>query len=418
MTSLSTNNFTYFSGLIAIAISLQFGYVFGGASRVIPAIVFMMLSIFFSIYIVLGKIKVKSEDVILFIFFILCILIWLFFWSNLLDFKLIVRTIFYVFYILLFWFVLTYSLMNMNFEQKRFTFLLGLVCCTTAALIEVYFRITMPALTISDKELASELLLRIDEVNSISEFIENKSFYDYKESSVMFFDSNATALFIAPIIISTLFYKKIFNNSLGINFLFFLNILLLLLTFSRAVIFVVALVLVFHYLFYLIKRKLYILLYSLFLILIYPLFYLILSFMNYIVTDYSFLTKIDIFISISEVFDKKLTENLFGFGFVEGGYVYSYLEGAYAHSIIPLLLGEVGIIGSFIYLLTFTVFCYKAGLYGGYIFFIFMVSGISFIDLWQVTFFWSLIYMSNISKNLMLPSGHLLVRRVAINKVI
>lgn len=57
---------------------------------------------------------------------------------------------------------------------------------------------------------------------------------------------------------------------------------------------------------------------------------------------------------------------------------------AYAHALIPLLLGQFGLIGLFLYLSVLAYLSYKAGFFGWLLFLVIMLSGLSLADPWQI----------------------------------
>ncbi|MCX9073018.1 hypothetical protein, partial [Citrobacter portucalensis] len=63
------------------------------------------------------------------------------------------------------------------------------------------------------------------------------------------------------------------------------------------------------------------------------------------ITDESFVSKVIIFSSLEKIASIDLINLLFGSGFDIGGYVFSYKDGGYAHAFIPLVLGELGVVG-------------------------------------------------------------------------
>ena len=81
--------------------------------------------------------------------------------------------------------------------------------------------------------------------------------------------------------------------------------------------------------------------------------YLLSDVQVYILSDSSFQTKINIFENLfSRVDDIDLRTILFGGGYEKGGFLYSPNPAAYAHALIPLLLGQVGVIGCACYVAT------------------------------------------------------------------
>jgi len=67
-------------------------------------------------------------------------------------------------------------------------------------------------------------------------------------------------------------------------------------------------------------------------------------------SDYSFRTRVEIFSKLPELFfSYDVLPQLFGFGVQDGARAYSFESGRHAHALFPMLLGQLGIIGSVIY---------------------------------------------------------------------
>jgi hypothetical protein len=64
----------------------------------------------------------------------------------------------------------------------------------------------------------------------------------------------------------------------------------------------------------------------------------------------SFSTKIDVMKSFKLFFNIPLSNQLFGFGFINGATVYSYKPGEPAHLHVAFFLGQVGIIGLLLFI--------------------------------------------------------------------
>ena len=93
--------------------------------------------------------------------------------------------------------------------------------------------------------------------------------------------------------------------------------------------------------------------------------------------DASFRSKIVIFEGIKKIKDFDIANQIFGFGFGKGEFIYSYRKGDYGHLHIALLLGEEGIIGIVMFLL-FLILTLKNSKGGtARLVFSFLISGFS-----------------------------------------
>ena len=89
---------------------------------------------------------------------------------------------------------------------------------------------------------------------------------------------------------------------------------------------------------------------------------------------------------------------LFGYGIDAGAKVYSYKEDAYAHALIPLLLGQFGILGTILFFFFFIYYSFKIGFFGWLLFFAIVFSGFSLADPWQVLNYFVLLIMAHIKR--------------------
>ncbi len=95
--------------------------------------------------------------------------------------------------------------------------------------------------------------------------------------------------------------------------------------------------------------------------------------------DDSGATKIMIFHSLFSEIGYNLISDLFGYGYSLGGYVYSYENNAYGHAAIPLLVGQIGILGFLIYaILTITPIIYNRDY--KVVFFAIFILSLSYIE--------------------------------------
>lgn len=190
-----------------------------------------------------------------------------------------------------------------------------------------------------------ESYLRLFSFESISETL-MENFYLLKFDSPFFADSNAAAVYYL-VLLATLLGLNARNNKI-IRYQILILSILVVLTLSRAAI--AAMVVVF-FIKWLFKRgalaKVFI--YPLILIFILaaiPLIY------GSLMSDGSGSTKIIAY----EVLFNKLTDGsvhlmgvLFGVGINEGSLLYGYADGKFSHALLPMLIGQVGLLGSIFY---------------------------------------------------------------------
>lgn len=379
--------------LLALSISLQFGYLFNGANRYVPLriiIISFILVFFINIF---NSERYKRSSIFIFLTGLLLASFFLVVWSPNVSHDLVIKTYLNFFYIFFLVAILFEILPRLSLRQINKSFLVGVFFCTCSLLIEAVFRFSFPSLAVENSELA-EWISNKELSSSFLDFLIGKEFYIYKYSSIMFYDSNYAGLFSLILIVCIVFYRDKVSNSFFVNLLLVINVFLLLLTFSRAAVITLIFILPLYKIIKSLMNKSY--LYSLFLLLMFSIVSIIVFvvILDYILLDNSFKSKIEIMLSVFKLGNNfSLSEILFGFGFSEGGYIYSYEDGAYAHSLFPLLLGEVGLIGMIFYLLIFGVLCWLVGWYGFLVATIFIVPGFSLVDPWQIVYFWSLVYM-------------------------
>ena len=113
----------------------------------------------------------------------------------------------------------------------------------------------------------------------------------------------------------------------------------------------------------------------------------LLYFGSFLADDASLQTKFGIWGSlINNFIEVDLFNQLFGFGLIEGKYVFSYEFGKSSHALIPQLFGDIGIIGTLIYCsLLFLIF---AKVEKGFLYFMaIMLMGSSLFDPWDPVYF-------------------------------
>lgn len=175
------------------------------------------------------------------------------------------------------------------------------------------------------------------------------SFYNFKGNS-FYSDTNFLALVIQNFALVCFFLYKKFNDKKYfrnyVQLMFFA-----LLTLSRSVVLTQIMLLLFDFYYSKFKKGqfarffLLTMIFSVSLILV---FFLLQK-------DASFRSKIVIFDGLKKINDFNFENQLFGFGFGKGEFIYSYRKGDYGHLHIALLLGQEGIIGVLVFI-TFLLF--------------------------------------------------------------
>lgn len=260
--------------------------------------------------------------------------------------------------------------------------------------VECFLRFFYPDLILTDgqREMSQHFMQKYEDYN-VTSFL----FYIYKLSSISFFDSNYVGIF--------LFYMWLLNDLINYKksrlFLSCVIYLLILLSLSRASILMSTFCILLIN-FYKNGKQ-----FKLFLIActicLSP--FIFAKVLNYILTDSSFGTKLLIFSDLVSFFDKPLFNQMIGYGFPLGGYIYSYDPGIiFAHSLYPLLLGQIGFLGFVIYnmLLLFLVVKYKSLHVFSVVIFM-LVVGFSLINPWDPIVFgllgifvnWKLVNFNN-----------------------
>lgn len=371
--------------LIVISISLQFDYLFFNVYFFVPFLVVI------SIFLLTILTPIKSANHIIFLFLFLLILLFTTFAVSLSSAPELKRTLVYSIYIILSVFVVNKFLYKINKVQVERLISLTLYLCVFSVAIETFFRFYMPTLDLRNDNV-EYILSIVNESPSLKDIIINQYFYAYKFSSVMFFDSNFVGIFLLPVLILNLFYMEI-SRRLIFKILIFVILFLIFLTFSRSAIMTATIVMYIYFMYMLVRWNKYFFFISLFLS--FFIFSIGLFFLYTTLTeDGSLNTKIGIFSSLNTISEHGLISILFGYGVEAGGTIYSYKEGAYAHALIPLLLGQFGLIGLTAYFSFLIYLCFKIGFYGWLLFFAIFVSGLSLADPWQVLNYFSFLVMA------------------------
>ncbi|SFO06989.1 hypothetical protein [Xenorhabdus japonica] len=320
----------YYAYASIMAIKLSF--YFDGASRYISLRATIALSIFCFLFFIINKIKIQSRNLILAIIYISISFLFILVWSVSEEMivteqcKQLLEFIFPLLIIINVW-TLTRNLSVEETIKGLFYFVyVSLVLISVDTLI----RLLMPSYAFKGNEGEFAIELARD------------TYYIYKYGSIMYLDSNYVAmqilLVIGLLIINTHRYKKK---------LILFSILLLFLTFSRAA--YIGLVAIFLlYVTRKVNKKSKTLVMGLyFTLILIPLIYFAVfhSEFNGLLVDQSLASKVTIFSSLKKITDIELVNLFFGSGFDIGGYIFSYKEGGYAHAFIPLVLGEIGLVG-------------------------------------------------------------------------
>lgn len=175
------------------------------------------------------------------------------------------------------------------------------------------------------------------------------SFYNFKGNS-FYSDTNFLALVIQNFALVCFFLYKKFNDKKYfrnyVQLMFFA-----LLTLSRSVVLTQTMLLLFDFYYSKFKKgqfSRFFLLTMIFAVSLILVFFLLQK-------DASFRSKIVIFDGLKKINNFNFENQLFGFGFGNGEFIYSYRKGDYGHLHIALLLGQEGIIGVLVFI-TFLLF--------------------------------------------------------------
>ncbi len=216
--------------------------------------------------------------------------------------------------------------------------------------------------------------------STVNDLIESGGFYKYKSGSPFFMDSNFTGLYFLPFIYLYARCRSLIKEKSVHYIILFSFFLLIMMTFSRTLYIAVLLyfVIILNIRFLNIKN----------LIIFSPVIILIISFVfdelyTFIASDGSFQTKIQIWNAMLLNFtNQDLLNILFGNGFDYGKFMFSFEVGKSAHAMIPQLLGEIGLIGTFLYLSLF-YYSLRHCKEGRWFFIIVLCVGFSLFDPWD-----------------------------------
>jgi hypothetical protein len=212
------------------------------------------------------------------------------------------------------------------------------------------------------------------------------NFYNYKINSLFFTDSNSLSLF-ALLNFSILYYYYFFycnKRSLFFIITLILISLFIALSFSRASIVALLFLFVFGWYFNRAKKIKFIIntFAVIFTVLALQFFSLLME------IDESGESKIIIYTKFYELLWLQDLRGIFwGYGVNEGNYIYSYEKGMYSHALIPMVAGQFGLFGVFLY---FSFFIYCSIITRGHSLFAFapaFISGLSYLHPFLETIF-------------------------------
>ncbi|WP_162626165.1 hypothetical protein [Aeromonas salmonicida] len=198
--------------------------------------------------------------------------------------------------------------------------------------------------------LLVELIIRVGSISSISDI--ERNFYIFKVDSPFFVDTNALAIYALLYLIVIVYYNNIYIAAPKILFstVTILLYIFIVLSFSRAAIIGGASI----YLVCAFIRKGYITRFVIVCSLIFAALLCLPLILELVNSDGSGSTKLGVWYHLPDLITSHSSYNvIWGFGINNGSYAYSYESGKYSHVLIPMLLGQVGVIGLFIYFIYF-----------------------------------------------------------------
>ena len=291
----SVNLHHVFLYILSISVLLRFDYLFGGANRYIPFRIIILFSLVYLLYIILHyrKIDVSRVDVYFFIIFLTLFTLFHFFWFEYtMNLGAFIRNFLHFTYILAGFFLTKYLVSKISyreFQNLLKTVILGAIIIVG---IETMVRFLYPTLDLNSED--SDYLISI--YSGAQEGLSLDTFYFFKMSSIMFFDSNYVGSFLLVFLSLNTVVK--YDSKLIKILSYVVLYLFIFLTLSRAAIFTSSLLLFFWMFLKLpLGYKPYFLLFLGFLALI--------GFVSYgadlTVSDGSLLTKFEIFNSLAVI---------------------------------------------------------------------------------------------------------------------
>ena len=370
--------------LLSASIVFRFDFLFGGANRYVPFRVIMLLTIFWFLAQFFKPFRPTkfSRGQLLFLstfllYFSLAHLFWVESMDSLGPF---LRNQFHFVYILSAFFLTYYLSARLSKLQIQNLVKFIIVLVLAVVSLETGLRYFMPTLDLNSD--STDYLIKI--YSGAQQGLSLDTFYFFKMSSIMFFDSNYVGAFL--LIFFALHQFVQYSSERYRNILTAIFLLLIFFTLSRAAILVTVVWLLFTFWNSRAFVPKWVFAILCLMVSLITLFYI----QDQVAfTDGSFITKLQILEGLSGFFRQDLTTALFGLGYEVGGYLYSYRSGGYAHIHLAILLGELGLIGTLVYFL----FWYIIGLYSGvrvlYLFIPFLIIGFSLADPWEVGYFWA-----------------------------
>ena len=219
-----------------------------------------------------------------------------------------------------------------------------------------------------------------DSQYALNDFFALGKFYQYKGGSPFFTDSNFAGLFIFCWFIFHVHFKFFIFSKKNFYFVTLLFLVLAFFTFSRSLYLSLLFVFLLKEFFDRFKRSQYIYIIP-FILIVSSI--IIVNVSLFLSDDGSLNTKLEIWNSLfSNFFEYPIANQVLGFGLEQGKYIYSYREGGSSHALIPQLIGDIGILGLFCYLLSLL---YVFGrIENGIIYFMgILLIGFSLFDPWD-----------------------------------
>ncbi|WP_349918539.1 hypothetical protein [Aeromonas veronii] len=369
------NYFTLFFYIISISLSIRLSFYFNDSTRYIPLRVIIVIFPFVllsSFYVKNGILKWGNAISLLLYSFIATT--YVFIWSIDLGYAAVGKSIEFIYPLAVFISLKSiFEKINLNEAIKGGQ--LFTVASILLMLIDTYIRFMHPEYAVKgDGEGYSDALKR-------------DTFYVFKYGSIMYLDSNYVALH--ALVVSVLVYYLFCGFFRKILSLF--CVVIIVMTLSRAA-YVAFLIIPVLYLLRKVSVQSKFVLFSIITPLILAIIIHYIDFLDF--NDASFETKFGIFNAFfSKIFEVNLGTLMFGQGFDVGGYLYSWKEGGYAHAMIPLIVGEVGIVGMFFYISIIIYSYVKVGFDSLYITLPMIIAGMSLIYPYDAMYIYSILLL-------------------------
>ena len=367
----SIHIFSWLGVIILFSSVLRFDAFFEDSNRYIPYRIVVLCSLIFLAITFFRGHKFKRDTVILLVILMAVVIFLHFFWLRSFD-----SAVEFINSLLSYYYVILGSVMTVYFcKYYSFDGLLSirryfLTLSSIIFIVETGIRFLYPELALADSMDPSVVKERM--VGGPS----SDNFFYFKYGSIMFHDSNYVGLNAIPLLILSLVNKDrriLFSSIFSVIILFSLSrsawivtILIFAIWFIRANRFLI--------------NAMYMFGIPLSLAAIYVLY-------GVVSEDRSFLTKVALFSALGNASDIPLTNFLFGFGYEIGSYIYSPGSSAYAHALIPLLLGEVGLVGMIVFFLSWSYLIYRFGFVVFLNFVAMFVCGLSLGDPWELIYY-------------------------------